>query len=162
MKSTNCMNVCINRWGVLLVLLLAAPGLTLADSSGKQARHWQKYVIAKEELIQAWQVNADDDVYRDAIYRVGKYQTYLLAAHVRPDDERLLGRLAEGKGFVLRSSYDYPVFAYRVFKYELWRLTGFDPNPGNLFHKQTFSIYKRDMPLGINAFTSTDNLTGGL
>lgn len=129
---------------VIMALVLTVPAH--AGGPGKQERYWHKFAEAKHELIQVWRRDASDEAYKEAIFKVGKYQTYLLAAHVRPDDERLLGRLANGRGFTLKTAYDYPIFAYRVFKYELHRLTGFEPHPEHLLRGRTFTIYQLNTP----------------
>ncbi len=142
MKTSN-RTTCPYQCHVLLALLLAVPTLVSAGGPGKQERYWGKYAQAKQALMQAWTSDADDKAYADAIFEVGKYHTYLLAAHVRPDDKRLLGQAAAGKGFRLQSRYDSPIFAYRVFKHELGYVTGFEPDPARLFHNRTFTIYRK-------------------
>ena len=151
MKPANMIRAAMKGLGIiaviaLMALVLAAPTLVYAGGPGKQERYWHKFAEAKQALIQAWWQDANEAAYKEAIFKVGKYQTYLLAAHVRPDDERLLGQLAAGNGFTLKQSYDYPIFAYRVFKYELRRLTGFEPHPEQLFRDRTFTIYQLNTP----------------
>lgn len=49
----------------------------------------------------------------------------------------------EVNGFEMTSDYDFPVFAYRVFKYKVRHLTGFQPQIKDLFINKQFEIYSR-------------------
>jgi len=46
-------------------------------------------------------------------------------------------------GYKMNSEYDFPVFAYRVFKHKVNKTMGYQPKVKALFENQQFEIYSR-------------------
>jgi len=124
---------------LICMSLLLGSAMAVANDNERIERFWQRQGEAKVQLIQAWK-QADNRAYSRAVLQIGKYETYLLASgRVRPDDPRLVGGLAVN----MKSHYDYPIFAYQVFKHELKRLIGFSPEPRNVFLHRRLRIHER-------------------
>jgi len=127
---------------ILLAMSLCFLLVGTATASCEQNRvkkYWHKHSEAKKVLMKTWIQNQSASQYAEAIYTIGKYEIYLAKNCVRYAHEAFVNRLAGD----VKSEYDYPVFAYSVFQYELKRLVGYQVKPAALFQKKTFSIYKK-------------------
>lgn len=103
------------------------------SQTSRQARYWLAYGDAERDLMGAWCDDADPSVYADAVYRLTKFQVYLLSSHVSADNPRLLGSVLTDPDVRVKSRYDYARLGYRVFQYDLKRLIGFRIRPQRLF-----------------------------
>lgn len=117
----------------LVLTVLAAISTPAWSQTSRQARYWSAYSHAEHDLIGAWRDDASPSVYADAVYRLTKFQVYLLSSHVSADDPRLLGPVLTDPAVRVKSRYDYARLGYRVFQYDLKRLTGFEIRPQRLF-----------------------------
>lgn len=117
---------------VAIITLLIAPVLVQADN-GYLQRQMANYEQSKRTLLKHFANGDSVEQYSRTIAALARSQVLMLSQGVPATDPRMVNRLAHSDGFRLRSAQDYPIFAYRVFKYELKRETGFRPDPARLF-----------------------------
>lgn len=125
-----------------IVLSLIAPTLVLADNSYLQ-RQMDTYERSKKALLIHFIRDDAATAYSRTITALARTQVLMLSHGVPASDPRMVNHLAYGDDFKMKSVYDYPIFAYRVFKHELERKTGFRPDTSRLFSGN--SIYVIDV-----------------
>jgi len=128
--------------GMVMFSLFTVGSINDVYAGCKQNRvkkYWQKHSAAKQRIMRTWINNRSSNEYAEAIFDIAKYEIYLARNCVRYGHKAFVNRLAGN----VKSVYDYPIFAYRVFQYEFNRLMGYEISPDSLFQGQSFEIYKK-------------------
>jgi len=121
-------------------LLSSQIGFVSADAAKKQQSYWDKHEKSKINLINTWKEDRSIKAYSNDIFQLTKYETYLSSNYVKAEHYKLVGHLASG---TVSSSYDYPLFVYKIFKYELKNASDFSPDVRGLFVGERFYISKK-------------------
>ncbi len=107
----------------------------------------QDHNKAVNELVKTWANNGSNEDMARATMKIIKFETSMITESKTLNRSDLVLHLANDDlgsgGFEMTSSYDFPVFAYRVFKHKVMQITNFKPDIKALFYKQQFEIYER-------------------
>ncbi len=134
--------------------LLLASALTtgiLCVSTSQAESYYQRSLNNHEEpvktLVRTWANNGSNQEMSQASLDIVAVEMSYSIENKTLDSDNFVLHLANDKensnGFEMKSEYDFPVFAYRVFKHKVTTLTGFQPDIKALFYNQQFEIYAR-------------------
>ena len=132
-----------NHTVTILAGLMLMSGMASAQGLGS-ARFWKDHEEAKTQLIRAWAEDAEPKVFAEALYRLGRSETYLIQQNARVvSDPRMVMQLANTDEFRMKSQYDWPRFVYRVFMHEVNRRLDRGLSVDRLFRNRRFDIEEK-------------------
>ena len=125
----------------LILTALTSPAFADGFSNADMARYWEKHTDAERAIFEAFRSGAPVADYSQPFLDLVRWESQLvLTGLVRGDDPRLVSRLAKDESFTLRGPYDYPLLAYRIFRFEFSSQSGYTPDPAELFDWSTLKV----------------------
>jgi len=129
------------------ILVLGLAGSIEANAENYYQTYVQDHEEATRALVKSWANGGSSDDMAMATMDIMSAEASIATEAKSLASEQFVMHLtnddADSNGFQMTSDYDFPVFAYRVFKHKVNQLTGFKPQLRDLFNNKQFEIYER-------------------
>lgn len=126
---------------MVIASILCFEGMAMAgDADYMISRMWERQESGVQGLLQCFKRDCHPAEYKEPLVQIISSETNLMAYGISPKNQRLVSNMASD----VKSTSDFPIFAYRVFKKKLKELTGFSPSPEGAFLGNKLRVIPRD------------------
>jgi hypothetical protein len=126
---------------MVIASILCFEGMAMAGEADYMiSRMWERQEIGVQGLLQCFKRDCPPAEYKEPALQIISAEINLMAYGISPKNQRLISNLASD----VKSTSDYPVFAYRVFKKKLRELTGFSLSPEGAFAGNRLRVIPRE------------------
>lgn len=116
-------------------LLLVASAFAGENGSMKGAM-WQRQRSGVQGVIDCFRRGAPASEYEPHLFNIASAETNLMAYRISPKDPNLVSRFAEG----VKTPADYPVFGWRLVKWQLERQSNVRLSADGPFRGKSFAV----------------------
>jgi len=124
-----------------IAAILCVEGIAMAGEADYMiSRMWARQDSGIQGLLQCFKRDCAPAEYKEHALQIISAEINLMAYGISPKNQKLVSNLASD----VKSTSDYPIFAYRVFKKKLKEVTGFSPSPEGAFSGNRLRVFPRE------------------